>query len=111
MESRFELKTFNSDTMLNYHSSQTLKLIARSKINYLINTLTIGDIYIYIYRLDRCDPGLNMIFHFIRYVIPPCYMHMRLWNVLEYGKINHRRMVFFFFFFFFSLKFALYFTS
>jgi hypothetical protein len=48
MESRFELKTFNSDTMLNYHSSQTLKLIARSKINYLINTLTIGDIYIYI---------------------------------------------------------------
>jgi hypothetical protein len=51
--------------------------------------------------------SLNMIFHFIRYVIPPCYMHMRLWNVLEYGKINHRRIVLFFFG---SLNFALYFT-
>jgi hypothetical protein len=40
MESRFELRTFGSDTMLNYHLSQKLKLIGRGKFNHLINTLT-----------------------------------------------------------------------
>jgi len=40
MNLRFELKTFGSDTMLNYHLSQKFKFIGRSKFNYLINTLT-----------------------------------------------------------------------
>jgi hypothetical protein len=39
-ESRFELKTFGSDTMLNYHLFQKLKLIRKGKFNHLINTLT-----------------------------------------------------------------------
>jgi len=38
-ESRFELKTFGSDTILNYHLSQKLKLIGIGKFNHLINTL------------------------------------------------------------------------
>jgi hypothetical protein len=38
-ESRFELRTFGSDTMLNHHLSQKLKLIGRGKFNHLINTL------------------------------------------------------------------------
>jgi hypothetical protein len=41
-ESRFELRTFGSDTMLNHHLSQKLKLIGRSKFNHLINTLTMS---------------------------------------------------------------------
>jgi hypothetical protein len=51
-ESRLELRTFGSNTMLNYHLSQKLKLIGRDKFNHLINTLTIGNIY----RLDPCNP-------------------------------------------------------
>jgi hypothetical protein len=39
-KSRFELKIFRSDTMLNHHLSQKLKLIGRGKFNHLINTLT-----------------------------------------------------------------------
>jgi hypothetical protein len=46
MESRFELRTFGFDTMLDYHLSQKLKLIGRGKFNHLINTLTRGYIYI-----------------------------------------------------------------
>jgi hypothetical protein len=42
MELRFELKTFDYDTMLNYHLFQKLKLIGRSKFNHLINTLTVN---------------------------------------------------------------------
>jgi hypothetical protein len=38
-ESRFKLETFCSDTMLNHHLSQKLKLIRRVKFNYLIDTL------------------------------------------------------------------------
>jgi hypothetical protein len=38
-KSRFELRTFGSDTMLN-HLSPKLKLIRRGKFNHLINTLT-----------------------------------------------------------------------
>jgi hypothetical protein len=41
-ESKFELKIFDFDTMLNHNLSQKLKLIGISKFNYLINTLTIG---------------------------------------------------------------------
>jgi hypothetical protein len=40
MESRFELKIFGSDTMLNHHLSQKLKLIGRGKFKHLINTVT-----------------------------------------------------------------------
>jgi hypothetical protein len=40
-EPRFELKTFDSDIMLNHHLSQKLKLIERDKFNHLINTLTV----------------------------------------------------------------------
>jgi hypothetical protein len=40
MKSRFELRTFGFDTMLNHHLSQKLKLIGRCKFNHLINTLT-----------------------------------------------------------------------
>jgi hypothetical protein len=40
-ESRFELNTFDFDTMLNHHLSQKLKLIGRVKFNHLINTLTL----------------------------------------------------------------------
>ena len=39
MKLRFELRTFNSDTMLNHHLSHKLKLIERDKFNYLIITL------------------------------------------------------------------------
>jgi hypothetical protein len=39
-KSRFEFRTFVSNTMLNYHSSQKFKLIGRGKFNHLINTLT-----------------------------------------------------------------------
>jgi hypothetical protein len=38
--SRFDLKTFGSDTMLNYQLSQKLKLIGRCKFNHLIISLT-----------------------------------------------------------------------
>ena len=41
MESRFELKTFDSDIVLNHQVSQKLKLKKRDKFNYLINTLTV----------------------------------------------------------------------
>lgn len=41
MESRFDLRTFDFDTMLNHHLSQKLKLIGIGKFNNLINTLTI----------------------------------------------------------------------
>jgi hypothetical protein len=40
MESKFEFKTFSSNTMLNHHLSQKVKLIGRGKFNYLIITLT-----------------------------------------------------------------------
>jgi hypothetical protein len=40
-ESRFELKTFDTDIILNFHLSQKFKLIQRGKFNYLINTLTL----------------------------------------------------------------------
>jgi hypothetical protein len=40
-KSKFELKIFGSDTMLNHHLSQKLKLIGRDKFNHLINTLTL----------------------------------------------------------------------
>jgi hypothetical protein len=46
-ESRFELRTFSSDTMLNYHLFQKLKLIGRGKFNRLINTLTLVTIAIH----------------------------------------------------------------
>jgi hypothetical protein len=39
-ESTFKLRTLGSDTMLNYHLSQKLKLIGRDKFNHYINTLT-----------------------------------------------------------------------
>jgi hypothetical protein len=39
-KSRFNLRTFGSDTLLNYQLSQKLKLIGKDKFNYLINTLT-----------------------------------------------------------------------
>jgi hypothetical protein len=39
IESRFELRTFGSDTMLNHHLSQKFKRIERGKFNHLINTL------------------------------------------------------------------------
>jgi hypothetical protein len=39
-ESRFELRTFGSDTKLNHHLSQKFKLIGRGKFDHLINTLT-----------------------------------------------------------------------
>jgi hypothetical protein len=42
-ESRFELRTFGSDTMLNHYLSQKLKLTGRGKFNHLINTLTFAD--------------------------------------------------------------------
>jgi hypothetical protein len=38
-ETRFKLRTFGFDTMLNYHLLQKLKLIGRDKFNYLINTI------------------------------------------------------------------------
>jgi hypothetical protein len=41
MESSFELRTFGSDTKLNYHLSQKFKLIGRGKFNHLINTLIV----------------------------------------------------------------------
>jgi hypothetical protein len=40
-ESRFDLKTFGFDPMLNHRLSQKLKLIGKSKFNYLIISLTI----------------------------------------------------------------------
>jgi hypothetical protein len=40
-KSKFELKTFSSDTMLNFHLSKKLKLIERNKFNHIINTLII----------------------------------------------------------------------
>jgi hypothetical protein len=46
-ESRFELRTFGSDTMLNHHLSQKLKLIGRGKFNHLINTLTRAFVSLY----------------------------------------------------------------
>lgn len=39
MESRFEFKTFGSDTMLNHHLSKKLKLVGIGKFNHLTNTL------------------------------------------------------------------------
>jgi hypothetical protein len=39
-ESTFKLRTLGSDTMLNYHLSQKLKLIERDNFNHYINTLT-----------------------------------------------------------------------
>lgn len=39
-ESRIELKTFGSNTILNCHLYQKFKLIRRDKFNYLIDTLT-----------------------------------------------------------------------
>jgi hypothetical protein len=33
-ESRFELRTFGSDTMLNHHLSQKFKLIGRGKFDH-----------------------------------------------------------------------------
>jgi hypothetical protein len=39
-ESRFEFKTFDSNTMLNHHLSQKFKLIESGKFNHLINTIT-----------------------------------------------------------------------
>jgi hypothetical protein len=39
-EPRFDLMTFDSDTMLIYHLSQKLKIIGRDKFNHLIITLT-----------------------------------------------------------------------
>jgi hypothetical protein len=41
MESRFELKTFDSDVMLNHQLSQKFKLKGKDKFNHLINTLTV----------------------------------------------------------------------
>ena len=40
-ESKFNLMTFGSDTMINYHLSQKLKLIGRGKFNHLTITLTL----------------------------------------------------------------------
>jgi hypothetical protein len=42
IKSKFELKTFDFDTMLNHHLSQKLKLIGKSKFNHFINNLTRG---------------------------------------------------------------------
>jgi len=42
MESRFELKIFGSDTVLNRHLFQKFKFIGRDKFNHLINTSTVG---------------------------------------------------------------------
>ena len=39
-ESKFDPKTFDFDTILNYQLSQKLKLIGRDKFNHLINILT-----------------------------------------------------------------------
>jgi hypothetical protein len=39
-ESKFEFRTFGSDTKLNHYLFQKLKLIGRDKFNHLINTLT-----------------------------------------------------------------------
>jgi hypothetical protein len=39
-DSKFDLMTFRSDTILNYQLSQKLKLIGRSKFNHLTITLT-----------------------------------------------------------------------
>jgi hypothetical protein len=39
MESRFDLITFSTDTMLNHKLSKELKLIERCKFNHLISTL------------------------------------------------------------------------
>jgi hypothetical protein len=36
-ETKFELKTFGSDTMLNHHLAQKLKLIGTDLINILTN--------------------------------------------------------------------------
>ena len=44
IESRFKLKTFGFDNMLNHQLSQKLKLIGRGKFNHLTNTLTISDV-------------------------------------------------------------------
>ena len=41
MESRFELKTFVFDTMLNHHLFQKFKLIGKNKFNHLINSFTL----------------------------------------------------------------------
>ena len=40
MESKFELKAFDFDTMLNYQLSKKLKLVGRDESNHLIITLT-----------------------------------------------------------------------
>jgi len=42
IESRFELRTFGFDTMLNHHLSQKFKLIEIGKFNHLIKTLTLS---------------------------------------------------------------------
>jgi hypothetical protein len=39
-ESKFDLRTFGSDTMLNYQFSHKLKLIGRGKFNHLTIIVT-----------------------------------------------------------------------
>jgi hypothetical protein len=43
IELKFELKTFDSDTKLNYHLFQKFKLIRKSKFNGLINILPLSN--------------------------------------------------------------------
>ena len=40
MESKFDFRTFNYDTMLNHQLFQKLKLIEKRKFNHLIISLT-----------------------------------------------------------------------
>jgi hypothetical protein len=51
IESKYDPRTFDSDTMLNYHLFRKLKLIVRDKFNHLIITLTMMSLD----DLVRCD--------------------------------------------------------
>jgi hypothetical protein len=46
-ESRFAHMTFGSNTILNYHLLQKLKLIGRSKFNHLTITLTLKNVLLF----------------------------------------------------------------
>ena len=45
-ESRIDPMTFGSDTMINYHLSQKLKLIGRGKFNHLTIILTCSNTHV-----------------------------------------------------------------
>ena len=55
IKSMFNSRTFGSNSMLNHHLSQKVKLIRRGKFNNLINTLTV--------KIKRC---LNVLYYFVQ---------------------------------------------